>query len=62
VEQHFLGLLQRHENIEIKWGMAPISLSVNSVNPDDMRAYPVQIDLKKCDVPDVEVWNLICAN
>jgi hypothetical protein len=62
VEQHFLGLLQRHQNIEIKWGMAPFSLNVDSASPDDMSAYPVQVDLKTCDVPDVEVWDLTYAH
>ncbi|CAG8909956.1 unnamed protein product [Penicillium egyptiacum] len=42
VEQHFLGLLQSHRNIELKWDTTPISLKVDSVKPDDMSAYPVQ--------------------
>ncbi|KAJ6189132.1 2-polyprenyl-6-methoxyphenol hydroxylase [Penicillium mononematosum] len=54
VEQQFLGFLQSHRNIDLKWGMTPISLNVDSVKPDDMSAYPVQVHLQTDTRPDVE--------
>ncbi len=63
VEHHMLQNLLSHDNIEIRYGTAPVSISIDEPLPHNSQHYPVRVSLVKvkpehdgmsCD-PDLNV-------